>query len=55
MIRYQRGAQAQAQAQRVASVLGVARIDPYEFPAAEGNPPETARAAVIVLVGYDQQ
>ena len=53
VIRYQRGAEAQAR--RVATVLGVAGIDPYEFPETAGNPPETARAAVIVLVGYDQQ
>jgi len=53
VVRYRRGAEARARL--VADVLRVARIDPYDPPAAEANPPASARAMVIVLVGYDLQ
>ena len=53
VVRYRRGAEAQGR--RVANVLRVARIDRYDAPTAEANPPASARATVIVLVGYDRQ
>ena len=53
IVRYVAGAEAKAR--RVAAVLGVPGVERYDPATAEhGNPPESARAAVIVLVGYDR-
>ncbi|MEA2218037.1 MAG: LytR cell envelope-related transcriptional attenuator [Solirubrobacteraceae bacterium] len=46
---------AAADARRVANVLGVARVDRYDPSGPDGNPPASARAQVIVLVGYDHR
>jgi hypothetical protein len=54
VVRYRAGAEAKAR--RVAAVLGVRRVERHDpATAAAGNPPESARVAVIVLVGYDRQ
>lgn len=54
IVRYVAGAEAKAR--RVAAVLGVPGVERYDPATTEhGNPPESARAAVIVLVGYDRQ
>jgi hypothetical protein len=45
---------AEAKARRVASVLGISRVEQYDPQQAYANPPESARAAVIVIVGYDR-
>ena len=52
IVQFRRGAEAQAR--RVAAVLGVARVDPYDPSTAAANAPPTARETVIVLVGYDR-
>jgi hypothetical protein len=52
IVRYTRDAEARAR--RVAAVLGVARVGPYDPSGPEGNPPASARAEVIVLAGYDR-
>lgn len=46
---------AEAKAHRVAAVLGVARVEAYDPAQEHANPPESARAAVIVIVGNDRQ
>ena len=54
IVRYVAGAEAKAR--RVAAVLGVPGVERYDPATTEhGNPPESARAAVIVLVGYDRE
>ena len=53
IIRYVRGAESNAR--RVASFLGVVTIGPHDESGAEPIPPETARASVIVVVGYDRK
>ena len=45
---------AEAKARRVAAVLGVSRVDAYDPTQEHANPPESARSAVIVIVGYDR-
>ena len=53
IVRYVAGAEAKAR--RVAAALGVRGVERYDpATATAGRPPESARAAVIVLVGYDR-
>jgi hypothetical protein len=43
---------AAAQARRVAAVLGVPRVVPFDPSTGQAIPPPTARVTVIVAVGY---
>jgi hypothetical protein len=51
VVRYTPGAKSKAR--RVAAVLGVTRVERYDPSLPDANPPESARAEVIVLTGYD--